>query len=82
MIQGSYNNPLFSSNTVVHAIQHEEDLICNCKEQGLQVPFTALMVQRCTPGKVICLHCKHPGHLSDFCIQPGGKMEGKSVDNT
>src|SRR6266851_6209461 len=29
MIQGSYDNPSFSSNTIVRAIQHEEDLIRN-----------------------------------------------------
>ena len=40
MIQNSYENPSFSSQTVVRAIQDKEDLIHNCKEQGLQTPST------------------------------------------
>jgi hypothetical protein len=81
MIQGSYDNPSFSSHTVVRAIQHEEDLIRNREEQGLQAPSTALAAQSRTRSKVLCAHCKRTGHLAEFCIQPGGKMEGKSVDD-
>jgi len=81
MIQGSYDNPSFSSQTVVWAIQHKEDLICNHEEQGLQAPLTTLAAQSCPWGKVICMHCKCTGHLTEFCIQPSGKMEGKSLDD-
>jgi len=30
----------------------------------------------------MCSHCKHPGHLTNFYIQPGSKMAGHSMDNT
>jgi hypothetical protein len=30
---------------------------------------------------MLCTHCKKSGHLADFCIQPGGKMAGRSIDN-
>ena len=26
-------------------------------------------------------HCKCPSHLTDFCIQPGSKTEGKSMED-
>jgi len=81
MIQASHDNPSFSSHTVVRAIQHEEDLIWNCEEQGLQVPSTALAAQMCPRSKIICAHCKNTGHLANFCIQPGRKMEGCSLDD-
>jgi hypothetical protein len=74
------NNPSFLSNTVVTAIQNEEELIHLREEQGLQAPSTALAAQSCPCGKVIYAHCKWPGHLVDYCIQPGGKMEGHSVE--
>jgi transposase InsO family protein len=81
MIQASHDNPLFSSHTIVRTIQHEEDLIRNREEQGLQVPSTALAAQTRPRSKIICAHCKNTGHLADFCIQPGGKMEGRSLDD-
>jgi len=81
MIQGSYDNPSFSSRTVVQAIQHEEDLIHNHEEQGLQAPSITLAAQSHLQSKVICAHCKCTSHLTKFCIQPGGKMEGKSLDD-
>ncbi len=80
-IHGNSDNPNFSSNTVLRAIQHEEDLIRHREELGLQVPSTALAAQSRPRSKVICAHCKRNGHLADFCIQPGGKMEGRSIDD-
>jgi hypothetical protein len=79
-IQANSNNPSFSSDTVVRAIHHEEDLIRTREEQGLQVPSTALAAQGRPCSKITCSHCKCPGHLVDFCIQPGGKMKGHSVE--
>jgi hypothetical protein len=80
-IRANSDSPSFSSNTVVRAIQHEEDLIRSREEQGLQVPSTALAAQGRPRGKIICAHCKRTGHVADFCIQPGGKMEGRRVDD-
>jgi len=27
----------------------------------------------------LCLNCKKPCHMSEFCIQPGGGMAGKTI---
>ena len=56
-------------------------MIRNREEQGLQVPSTALATQTHPRSKIICAHCKNTGHLADFCIQPGRKMEGHSLDD-
>jgi hypothetical protein len=71
----------FNSDSVLHAIHQEEDLIQHHEEQGLQPSSTVLAEQSCPCSKVICSHCKRPGHLTDFCIQPGGKMAGRSPDD-
>ena len=33
------------------------------------------------PSKLLCTHCKQTNHLTDYCIHPGGKMAGKSLDD-
>ncbi|KAF8264882.1 hypothetical protein EI94DRAFT_1702912 [Lactarius quietus] len=34
-----------------------------------------------SPCVKICPNCKKPGHTIDFCISPGGKMEGQSTSD-
>ena len=43
-------------------------------------PITALLASL-PPRANICLNCKTVGHLIEFCIAPGGKMEGQSALN-
>ena len=28
----------------------------------------------------VCANCKKEGHLADFCISPGGKMAGQTIE--
>jgi len=80
-IQATCSSSSFNSDSVLRAIHQEEDLIRHREEQGLQPSSTALAAQSHPRSKVIYSHCKHPGHLTDFCIQPGRKMAGHSLDD-
>jgi len=72
---------------VASCLLQEDDHIHNHEEQGLLPISTAFAAQApalgtCAPGscpRPTCSHCKHTGHLVDFCIQPGGKMAGRTI---
>jgi hypothetical protein len=34
----------------------------------------------CEKNVVVCTNCKCVNHMVDFCIQPGGKMAGHTID--
>jgi hypothetical protein len=73
------NNPNFASDFLVHRMLQEEALIRGHENTG-QSTSTALVAQTRSRTRPICSNCKRPGHLTDFYIQPGGKMAGKTVE--
>ena len=80
IVQSITKIPNFTHNNVVQCIHEEEDLIRN-REGHADVPSaTALVSQSGTRSRPYCSHCKHLGHLTDFCIQPSGKMEGRTLE--
>ena len=77
-IYGMADDPGFSSASVVHRIHREQDLIKHCAVQG-EGP-SALISQNRRCERTICSHCQKPGHYADFCIAPGGKFVGHTLE--
>jgi len=81
-LQSITNQPSFTLKDIHRRVIKKDNLICNQEEQGLLPTATAFASQ--TTGKprmrTTCSHCKHVGHFAEFCVQPGGKMAGRSLD--
>ena len=80
-VQSITKQPNFTYNDIVKRILEEEDLIRNRGGQSITSSSTALITQAGTRTRPYCHNCKRLGHLTDFCIRPGGKMEGRSLDD-
>jgi hypothetical protein len=80
-VQSITKVPTFTHDDVVQRILYEEELIHNRKDHDAQTMTSALASQACAKTRALCSNCKRPGHLADFCISPGGKMEGKFIDD-
>jgi len=82
ILQSITNQPGFGLRDITRRIIEEDNLIWNREEQGLLLNSTAFASQ--TAGKpctrTTCSHCKRVGHFAEFCVQPGGKMAGKTLD--
>jgi len=79
-VQAITKIPNFMHNDVVQCIHEEEDLIRNHEGQAELPSATALVSQPGARSRLYCSHCKRLGHLTDFCIRPGGKMEGHTIE--
>lgn len=75
--------PNFTVQDVINRLIEEDDHICNHEAQGFLPTVTALASQTVTARtrtRPLCSHCKRNGHYADFCIQPGGKMAGRTLE--
>jgi hypothetical protein len=88
-IQQLADDPNFTSSMIVRCIKHEANLIKRRAEQGDgPIPHTstasstsiALAAQARPRQRPVCTHCHRLGHTADFCISPGGKYAGHSLD--
>ncbi|KAH9958801.1 hypothetical protein BJV74DRAFT_891132 [Russula compacta] len=79
-LMSTVDNPYFDSNVIMHHLQQEDNLNKCHSKQNSQSSITVLTAQNCGQPCTICTHCKHLGHLAEFCIQPGGKMVGHTVE--
>ena len=93
-IQNMMHLPNFNSEMVVKRILDEDALIRRRRELGLLANPSSVTVTipsqsasaslslntRPRGPKAICANCKRENHVADFCISPGGKMAGCSVD--
>jgi len=81
-LQSIMNQLNFTLRDIGRRIIEEDNLICNREEQGLLPTSTAFASQ--TIGKphmrMTCSHCKCVRHFTEFCVQPGGKMAGCTLD--
>lgn len=78
-IQSMARMPNFMSAVVVQRI-HEENMLLQARtQQGQSTAFAALT--RDKGGRATCSNCNRMGHSLDFCVQPGGKMAGKSLED-
>jgi hypothetical protein len=74
-IQSMYRTPGFSSAVVVQHI-HEENMLLRSRTQPGQTALVATNRDR-SPGPP-CPNCQRMGHSMELCVQPGGKMAGKT----
>ena len=77
-IYGMGGDPGFSFDSIVHRIQREGDLI---RHRGINADGpSALLAQNGRRERTICSHCQKPGHSAEYCIAPGGKFVGHSLE--
>jgi transposase InsO family protein len=70
----------FSSKTIMCRFAQEDSF--NRRRTELNPQMTsALAAQTCSKPRTLCSNCKRPSHLIDFCVQLGGKMAGRSIDD-
>src|SRR6266852_3040996 len=80
-IIGLANESNFTSKDVVRRLLQEDQLVRRCAEQNTPATsVSALAAQGQGRPRSLCTHCKKPGHLADFCVRPGGKMAGRSIE--
>ena len=78
-IQSMARMPNFTSAVVVQRIHEENMLLQTRTQQGQSAALTA--IARDKGGRAACSNCDRMGHSLDFCVQPGGKMAGKSLED-
>jgi transposase InsO family protein len=72
--------PSFSSKSIIRRFA-QEDSHSRRRNDVNPVASTALAAQTQGRPRSVCTNCKKPGHGVDFCVQPGGKMAGRSIDD-
>ena len=83
LIHGMMDDPNFTANAALKHVDTEVALVQRRAELGTDSPSVA-MAASTTNAKsppMICSNCKKPHHTIDFCIKPGGKMAGRSIDD-
>ena len=83
-IQSMSTSAGFSSESVIRRMEDEEALIQRRVEQGLQpsaVNPSAFAAMTARKPRLPCSNCKRTNHSTDFCIAPGGKMAGRSLED-
>ena len=89
-VQAITKQDKFSASDVAKRISEEEDLIRNRDDQNTLAPSTAFATpSTTTPAtanatkprtRTTCANCRRVGHFTEFCIQPGGKMAGRTLE--
>jgi hypothetical protein len=77
--------PNFDAAAALRRIETEASLVQRRAELGVvatQSPVVALTASDTNPKfpPTVCSNCKRPYHTIDFCIKPGGKMAGRTMD--
>ena len=83
-LQTLADKPNFSSDTLLQRLDMEEVILQRRSEQGL---IPAVHLSSAFPTSTsrdrqrhFCSNCKQTNHATEFCILPGGKMAGQSID--
>jgi gag-polypeptide of LTR copia-type len=86
------SNANFTAETIVDRLLEEDNLVRRRVEQGQPAnPYSvsssllsptafAAIASRSRSPRPLCANCKREGHGTDFCISPGGKMAGRTLD--
>ena len=79
-IHSMADDPGFCAEKIINRIHRERDLIKHRAAQG-EGPSTLIsQTKRRDRKPTICSHCQRPGHTAEFCISPGGKFAGHSLE--
>ena len=74
------DSPSFGIKTILRRFQQEDAINRARAEQSGSHPTALAAVRRDRPPRV-CSNCKKEGHLAAYCIQTGGGMAGKTLDD-
>ena len=77
------DDPGFSANTVIHRIRQKHDLMKHraIQGEGLSTLISVLKRQERNDRTITtCSHCQRTGHTAKFCISPGGKYAGHTLE--
>src|SRR5258707_6488659 len=73
------DDPSFSSEMIIRRFGYEESYHRHRLTQNPSLS-TALVAPGRNKSCPSCTHCKKLGHFTEFCIQSGGKMAGRSIE--
>jgi len=72
----------YTSANIVDRLDFEQQARSMAIARTVPIPAEA-HAARCSsssdPNHLLCSNCKKPWHTSEFCIQPGGGMAGKTI---
>jgi hypothetical protein len=78
-ILSAMDSPTFSANTILRRFNQEDSINRARVAQGSHNSMALLATCRDKPPR-ICSNCKKEGHLAEYCIQPGGGLAGKTIE--
>ena len=84
-IHGMTDDPNFNWATAIRHIDTEAALVQRHVEVGVAPTTVTLLGTSGSDSKgpgsaIVCSNCKHLHHTIDFCIKPGGKMAGHTLE--
>ena len=81
-IHGMTDEPNFSSSVALKRIETEASLELRRAELTAHTSSVALSASapKVKRSDVVCSNCKRQYHTADFCVRPGGKMAGKTME--
>jgi hypothetical protein len=77
----STSDRAYTSVDIVARLDYEQQARSMAIARTVPVPAEAHVARSSSNDsrQLICSNCKKPRHTSEFCVQPGGGMAGKSV---
>jgi hypothetical protein len=78
-LQPLTEEPSFTSSVLVRRLFNEDQLAPTRAKRGVG-SATALTASRDKISNLHCTNCKKTKPTVDYCIKPGGKMAGRTID--
>jgi hypothetical protein len=83
-IQIQSTHPNFDAKSVRHLLDAETRLKRNQKKSAVSTPSNPIALAASTnptrPPRAPCGNCKRTNHSTDYCVHPGGKLAGKTIE--
>ena len=83
-IQIQSTHPNFDTKSVQLLFDRESCLKRNQKKAATAIPSNPIALAASTnttrPPRAPCGNCKRTNHATDYCIHPGGKLAGKTIE--
>jgi phosphohistidine phosphatase SixA len=82
-IQAMTEEPGYTPDKLIRRIRAEQALHRNRARVGLQTAGATALAATTSSSRdrnVVCSNCKRANHTIDFCIRPGGKMAGQTIE--
>jgi hypothetical protein len=84
-LQALTHDPTCTAHTILARLQDEDDLHRRRSASGFQpdTQSVALLARSDNPLRnTQCTNCKRTGHTIDFCVRQGGKMAGRTIEES